>query len=315
MVTVSVLVVAVLALLAPETCVWIQTSWINSLLAVVMFSMGLSLEIKDFAIIVKRPKDVFLGCAAQFIIMPCLAYALGRAFHLEPALLAGVALVGACPGGTASNVITYLSRGDLALSVAMTSLSTALAPLATPAITYLLLRQTVDVNVASMFWIIAQVVVIPIALGFFVNRYFAAFTRKIAKATPIISVVAICIIVASVISHNAEKILSTSTVIFAVVILHNLLGFFFGFLVAALMGLPIAKIKTLTIEIGMQNSGLASVLANDVFAAATPGAIFSVWHNLSGAILAEFFKRWNAKDAKRDLPVSEIKAKDESRDA
>ena len=138
-------------------------------------------------------------------------------------------------------------------------------------------------------------------------------------ATPIISVVAICIIVASVISHNAEKILSTSTVIFAVVILHNLLGFFFGFLVAALMGLPIAKIKTLTIEIGMQNSGLASVLANDVFAdaplAATPGAIFSVWHNLSGAILAEFFKRWNAKDAKRDLPVAEIKAKDESRDA
>ena len=298
MVMLTVLAVALLALFAPKTCLWIDPAWINYLLGVVMFGMGLSLKLSDFALIVKRPKDVLIGCSAQFIVMPALAYALGKAFHLEPALLAGVALVGACPGGTASNVITFLSRGDLALSVAITSLSTALAPIATPAITYLLLRETVAVDYFVMFKIIAVVVVLPVVLGFVANRYFATITAKISKVTPAISVAAICIIIAAVVSRNAEAVRTSSAVVFVVVILHNLLGYFFGFSIARIFKMPAEKIKAVTIEIGMQNSGLASGLATSVFEnaplAAAPGAIFSVWHNISGAILAEIFKRWNA---------------------
>ncbi len=297
MVMLAVLAVALIALFIPNAGLWIETSWINWLLAVVMFGMGLTLKLSDFALIVKRPKDAIIGCCAQFIIMPALAYALGKLFHLEPALLAGVALVGACPGGTASNVITFLSRGDLSLSIAVTGLSTALAPILTPAITYLLLRETIAVDYAMMFQTIAIVVVIPLALGFVLTRLFEGLASRLAKCAPIISLTAICLIVATVIAHNAHEIRSSSAIVFVVVILHNLLGYFFGFTIARLSGMSASKIKALTIEVGMQNSGLASGLASKVFAsmpmAAAPGAIFSVWHNVSGAIMVEIFKRWN----------------------
>ena len=131
-----VLAVAALALFAPQTCLWIQTSWINYLLMIVMFGMGLTLRLEDFAIVFKRPKDIIIGCIAQFTVMPLLAFALGKGFHLEAGLLAGVILVGTCPGGTASNVMTYLSNGDVPLSVGMTSVNTLLSPFLTPAITF-----------------------------------------------------------------------------------------------------------------------------------------------------------------------------------
>lgn len=288
--------VALVAFFLPVSFLWIQTAWITPLLAIVMFGMGLSLNFSDFSEIVRRPKDVLIGSAAQFIVMPALAYALGRLFHLEPALLVGVALVGACPGGTASNVITYLSKGDLALSVAITSLSTLLAPIATPLLTYFLLRETVAVDVLALFLMICQVVAIPVALGFLVERYWKSFAAKLAKGAPMVSIVTICLIVACVVSHSADKIRAASAVIFTVVILHNLLGYLIGFLLAWRLKMPVAKIKALTIEVGMQNSGLASALATQAFQnaplAAAPGAIFSVWHNISGAILAAFFKRW-----------------------
>ena len=290
-----VLAIAALALFLPGTCLWIQTKWINYLLMVVMFGMGLTMKLSDFAVVFMKPRDVVIGCASQFILMPLLAFALGKIFGLSDELLVGVVLVGTCPGGTSSNVITYLSKGDTALSVGMTSINTLLAPLLTPALTYLYLRTTVSVDVMSMFLSIIQVVLIPIGLGLLINKLFGQYTQKITDLLPTVSVTAICLIVAAVVSHNSEKILSTGPVIFAVVILHNLLGYLCGYLIAVLFRMDLPRKKAVAIEIGMQNSGLATSLAGSAFPdlamATVPGAIFSVWHNISGAVLAGFFNR------------------------
>lgn len=291
-----VLAVAALALFVPQSSLWIDTSWVNYLLMIVMFGMGLTMKPKDFALIIKRPKDILIGCAAQFIIMPALAFGLSKLFQLDPALTAGVVLVGTCPGGTSSNVMTYLSKGDVALSVGMTSVNTLLAPLLTPAITWLLLQTTVKVDVWSMFWSIIQVIIIPIALGFVINRFFGKITQKAVAVLPMISTIAICLIIATVVSHNAGKIYTSGVLVMVVVVLHNLLGYACGFGLGKLLRLTPEKNKALSIEIGMQNSGLATSLAGTAFAdlamATVPGALFSVWHNISGAILAAFYRRW-----------------------
>lgn len=295
-IAVIVLAVAALSLFVPPSTLWIQTGWINPLLMVVMFGMGLTLRWEDFKLVFSRPRDILLGCAAQFTVMPLLAFALGKVFGLETGLLAGVILVGTCPGGTASNVMTYLAKGDVALSVGMTSVNTLLAPLMTPGITWILLGKQVEVDVVSMFLSIVQVVILPIALGFLINHLFGKYTRTAGNILPLVSVIAICLIVGAVVSHNAEKILTTGAIVFAVVILHNLLGYAVGFGIGKLLRLGPARTKALSIEIGMQNSGLATSLAGtsfpDLAMATVPGAIFSVWHNISGAILANIYRKF-----------------------
>ena len=292
---VIVLAVAALALFVPGSCLWIRTSWINYLLMLVMFGMGLTLRPEDFVIVFKQPKNIVTGCLAQFTIMPLLAFGLGRAFGLEEGLLAGVILVGTCPGGTASNVMTYLSGGDVPLSVGMTSVNTLLSPVLTPAITYLLLRTTVRVDAAGMFFSIIRVVIVPILLGLIINRIAGEHKERVSELLPLISVTAITLIVAAVVSHNSERIFQTGAVVFLVVILHNILGYAAGFLLGLTLKLPAAKKKALAIEIGMQNSGLASSLAGSAFPdlamATVPGALFSVWHNISGALLANVLRR------------------------
>ena len=292
---VIVLAVAALALFVPGSCLWIRTSWINYLLMLVMFGMGLTLRPEDFVIVFKQPKNIVTGCLAQFTIMPLLAFGLGRAFGLEEGLLAGVILVGTCPGGTASNVMTYLSGGDVPLSVGMTSVNTLLSPVLTPAITYLLLRTTVRVDAAGMFFSIIRVVIVPILLGLIINRIAGEHKERVSELLPLVSVAAITLIVAAVVSHNSERIFQTGAVVFIVVILHNILGYAAGFLLGLTLKLPAEKKKALAIEIGMQNSGLASSLAGSAFPdlamATVPGALFSVWHNISGALLANVLRR------------------------
>lgn len=287
---VIVLAVAALALFVPASGVWIPLKAVNYLLMVVMFGMGLTMKLNDFKVVFVHPKEMIVGCVAQFTIMPLLAFALGKIFGLEAALLAGVILVGTCPGGTSSNVITYMSKGNVALSVGMTSVNTLLSPVLTPAITYLLLRTSVNVDVWAMCLSILQVVILPIALGFLVNRFAGKFVARAVELLPVISVIAICLIVSTVVSHNAGKIMTTGAIVFVVVILHNLLGYACGFGVGKLFRMDLAKTKALTVEIGMQNSGLATSLAASAFPslamATVPGAIFSVWHNISGAVLA-----------------------------
>ena len=292
---VIVLAVAALALFVPGTFLWIDTGWINYLLMIVMFGMGLTMRAEDFAVLFTKPRDMIIGCLAQFLIMPALAFGLGKLFGLNDELLVGVILVGTCPGGTSSNVITFLSRGDTAMSVGMTSINTLLAPILTPALTYLYLRTSVNVDVKAMFLSIIQVVLIPIGLGILINHFLGKHTERVKDALPSVSVTAICLIVAAVVSHNSEKILSTGAIIFVIVILHNLLGYLCGFLIGVIFRMDMPRKKAISIEIGMQNSGLATTLAASAFPqlamATVPGAIFSVWHNISGAILAAIFRR------------------------
>lgn len=292
---VFVILVAALALFVPNSVSWIKTSYVNTLLGIVMFGMGLTLKLEDFKIVFSRPKDVIIGCIAQFTIMPLLAFGLTKVFNLPVELAVGVILVGTCPGGTSSNVMTYLSKGDVALSVGMTGVSTILAPFMTPALTYALVGQSVDVNMMSMFLSIIKVVILPIVLGFVINKLFGKATQRLVRVLPLISVCAIVAIVAAVVSANSAKIMNCGLLIVAVVISHNIYGYILGFTIGKVLNLDVSKCKAISIEVGMQNSGLATSLAAVNFAqyplATIPGAVFSVWHNISGAIIANIYSR------------------------
>ena len=294
---VLVLVSAVLALIFPQLLQQIRPTTINYLLGVVMFGMGLTLNLKDFKIVFSRPKDVIIGCLAQFTVMPLLAWLLTRLFSLDEALALGVVLVGCCPGGTASNVITYLAKGDLALSVGMTGVSTLLAPFLTPLLTWALAGKSINVDMVSMFLSILWVVILPIVVGLIVKGMWPQFTDKATDYLPAFSSVAIAFIVAIVISATADRLLAGGLLIVVVVMLHNICGFGIGYLTGRLLGLQEAKKRAISIEVGMQNSGLASSLATIHFAAyplaAIPGAIFSVWHNISGAAIAYIYRKKN----------------------
>jgi len=290
-----VLATAMIALAFPNAFLLLRPTLINYLLGVVMFGMGLTLNLHDFRIVFSRPKDVIIGCLAQFTIMPLLAWALAWVFRLDEALALGVVLVGCCPGGTASNVITYLAKGDLALSVGMTGVSTLLAPLLTPLLTWALAGKSIHVDVASMILSILWVVILPIIVGLLVKWLWPKFTEEATDYLPAFSTIAIALIVAIVISANADKLLAGGLIIVLVVVLHNICGLGLGYLIGHLLGLASQKKRAISIEVGMQNSGLASSLAATHFAAyplaTIPGAIFSVWHNLSGAAVAYLYSR------------------------
>ena len=296
---VLVLLSALLALAFPDVLSHLKPTLINPLLGVIMFGMGLTLKPEDFRVVFSRPKDILIGCLAQFTVMPLLAFALSRLFSLNEALTVGVVLVGCCPGGTASNVITYLAKGDLALSVGMTATSTLLAPLLTPLLVLLLVGETVDVNVVGMLLSILWVVILPIILGLLTKRLLPRATEQATAYLPAVSSLAICLIVIIVIAANAHKLLSSGWIIVLVVMLHNVLGLAIGYLIGALLKLSPAKRRAISVEVGMQNSGLASSLATLHFAAypmaAIPGAVFSVWHNISGAIVARLYSRHEGK--------------------
>ena len=290
-----VLVAALLALVFPDVLKEIRPTVINYLLGVVMFGMGLTLNLQDFKIVFSRPKDILIGCLSQFTIMPLLAWSLARIFSLDEALALGVVLVGCCPGGTASNVITYLAKGDLALSVGMTGVSTLLAPFLTPLLTWALAGKSINVDVASMFLSILWVVILPIIMGLIVKGLWPKFTEKATDYLPAFSSIAIALIVAIIIGANADKLIAGGFIIVLVVILHNIFGLSLGYLIGRTLRLSEPKKRAISIEVGMQNSGLASSLATIHFAAyplaTIPGAIFSVWHNLSGAAVAYLYKK------------------------
>jgi BASS family bile acid:Na+ symporter len=291
---VLVLLSAIAALAFPEVFSRLKPTVINPLLGVIMFGMGLTLQADDFRVVFSRPKDIIIGCLAQFTVMPLLAWLLAKVFALDEALTVGVVLVGCCPGGTASNVITYLAKGDLALSVGMTGVSTLLAPVLTPLLVLLLAGKTVTVDVVGMLLSILWVVILPIAAGLLVKRLWPRQTTVATDYLPALSTLAICAIVLIVIAANATKLMSSGLIVILVVMLHNIGGLAVGYAIGALLGMSAAKRKAVSIEVGMQNSGLASSLATLHFAAfpmaTIPGAIFSVWHNISGAIVARIYR-------------------------
>jgi bile acid:Na+ symporter, BASS family len=287
-----VIVCAVLGFLFPDQAKQIAP-WIVTLLAIIMFGMGLTLSVDDFKEVARRPVEVTIGVICQFLIMPLLAVLLTRVIPMPPEVAAGVILVGCCPGGTSSNVMTYLSKGDVALSVACTSVTTLAAPLVTPFLVWLLASQFLPVDAWAMFISIVKIVLAPLALGFLAQKLLPKAVRAAVPVLPLVSVIGIVLIVAAVVGASKPAIAQSGLMIFAVVVLHNGLGYLLGFFAAKALGLNLSKRKAIAIEVGMQNSGLGAALANAYFSpvAAVPSAIFSVWHNISGAILANYFSR------------------------
>lgn len=287
-----VVLFAGIALIVPEAFVWLK-AYIIWMLGIIMFGMGMTMTVDDFKGVLHSPKAVVIGVAAQFMVMPGLAYLLCQLFQLPPAIAIGVILVGCCPGGTASNVITYMAKGNTALSVACTSVSTILAPVLTPAIFYLLASQWIEINAMSMLGSILQVVLFPIILGLIVRSVLKQKVETYIQVMPLISVLAIVAIVAAIIAGSKTQILESGLLILAVVALHNGLGYLLGFGASRLFKLPYADSKAIAIEDGMQNSGLGVALAAVHFAAspitAVPSAIFSLWHNISGPALATYW--------------------------
>jgi len=292
---VLVLLVAILSLCWPASFLWVNTWTINPMLGVIMFGMGLTLSLQDCRVVLSRPKDILIGCLAQFTVMPLLAMGLSWLFSLPQELALGVILVGCCPGGTASNVITYLAKGDLALSVGMTAVSTLLAPLLTPLLVWLMAGTMVEVDTVGMLMSIVYVVIAPIVIGLLCQRFLPKVTQSVVPYLPAFSSLAIALAVGIIVSHNADRLLVGGLVVVGVVMLHNLCGLGFGYLIGRLLGLAEPKKRALSIEVGMQNSGLASSLATLHFAAyplaTIPGAIFSVWHNISGAAVAFLYRK------------------------
>ncbi|WP_304614114.1 bile acid:sodium symporter family protein [Paracoccus sp. (in: a-proteobacteria)] len=291
-----VVLFAVLGFLLPDLFRQL-TPWIVTLLGIIMFGMGLTISGRNFAEVLRRPVNVGVGVASQFLIMPLLAVALTMIIPMSPEVAAGVILVGCCPGGTSSNVMTYLAKGDVALSVACTSVTTLMAPIVTPFLMLMLASEYLPVDAWAMFQSIVKVVLFPLALGFAAQKLLPAFVRAAVPALPLVSVTGIVLIVAAVVGASKGAIVQSGLMIFAVVVLHNMLGYLIGFIAARLAGLDLAARKAIAIETGMQNSGLAAALATAYFSplTAVPAAIFSVWHNISGALVANILSRMKAR--------------------
>jgi BASS family bile acid:Na+ symporter len=269
------------------------SSAIAWLLALVMFAMGLTLSTADFYRVAREPKPILLGLTLQFTLMPLAALAVSRLLGLSVELTTGMVLVGTVAGGTASNVITWLAGGRVALSVSMTLTATLASVVLTPLLTWLLLRNTVEINTLGMLWGIAKIVVAPVLMGVLLHHFFAAGIKRLEPALASIAVILISVIIAIVVALNAGRLASIGALVLVAVVLHNSIGLTAGYWLARLLKFDEATCRTIAIEVGMQNSGLAVALAQQFFSAsaALPGALFSVWHNVSGSLLASWWRR------------------------
>ncbi|EKF76046.1 Na+ symporter family protein [Alcanivorax hongdengensis A-11-3] len=270
-----------------------QKGAIVPLLMVIMFGMGMTLTGEDFLRVIKAPKVIGLGVVLQYTLMPLLAFGIGQLLDLPRELLVGLVLVGACPGGTASNVIAFLARADVALSVTVTFASTLIAVLATPLLTWLYLGERIPVPVGGMLLSLAQIVLLPVVGGCLINSVFHRQLTPLRNLFPLVSVAAIVWVIGIIVALNQGRIADAGLLVFVAVVLHNGLGMLGGYTGARLMRLNRQQARTLAIEVGMQNSGLAVALAVKHFStlAALPGALFSIWHNLSGSMLAALWQR------------------------
>ncbi|MGE7811428.1 bile acid:sodium symporter family protein [Lysinibacillus capsici] len=306
-----VICIAVIAFIAPEPFL-IFGGYITILLGIVMFGMGLTLKAVDFKLVITNPVPVIIGVCAQYVIMPLSAFLIAYIMNLPAELAAGLVLLGSVPGGTASNVMVYLAKGNVPLSITMTSFSTLLAPIATPIILLLLAGKWMPVDPIAMFTSIIQVIIIPIILGIIIRRVVPQIVEKSINVIPLISVVAIMIIVSAVVAGNVDTIASAGSIIFAAVVLHNAFGLLFGYITARVLGLDESNRRAISIEVGMQNSGLGVALASAHFGplAALPSVLGAVWHNISGPILATY---WSKKPEKPEVQYNKQMQEDNGR--
>ena len=302
--------VSVAAYCAPSSVTGIAPH-VTTLLTVIMLSMGVTLSIDDFRRVFTRPAPVIAGIVLHYLVMPLAAWAIAKALRMPPDLTAGMVLVGSVASGTASNVMIYLARGDVALSVTISALSTLVGVFATPLLTRLYVDASIAVDVHGMLMSIVQIVALPIVIGLVVNHLFGKLVRKIEWALPLVSMVSILLIIAAVVGGTQKSIASVGMVVAVGVVLHNGIGLLGGYWGGRLLGFDEAVCRTLAIEVGMQNSGLAATLGKLYFTpiAALPGALFSVWHNLSGSMLAGYWAGRPAKGSTRDTDAEGVVAR------
>lgn len=299
--SIFVIAIAVITFFVPNLFVWVRGTNQTIILGIIMFGMGLTLTTKDFKILAQRPLDIFIGALAQYTVMPLLAYAVGTALRLPSEIKIGLILVGCCPGGISSNIMSFLCHGDVPFSVGMTTASTLLSPILTPALVLLLAGAQIEVNAKGMFISIIESVIIPIIIGFVLNYIFGekkAF-KDIQQIMPGVSVTGLAFIVGGVISLQGQNFFKSGIVIFIAVLLHNGLGYLLGYLVGLCTKMSTAKKRTISIEVGMQNAGLATNLATAHFTATPQAAIACavscVWHSISGTILAGIYAKFDEK--------------------
>ena len=287
---VIIIAFSALALWQPWIFSWVAPH-ISTMLGIIMLGMGMTLHWQDFSHVLRHPRDLGLGLVVQFGCMPLLAFALCHVFALPPELAMGMILVGTAPGGTASNVLTFIARGDVAFSVAMTAAATLVSLLLTPPLTWLLGGVWVPVDMGGLFWSIVKIVLVPVLLGLLLHHFQRGLVDRLMPFLPLASAMVITLVIAGIIAVNAQSILSAGPAIFAAVIAHNLLGLAVGWFAACRLRFAPPRRRALAIEIGTQNSGLATALALAHFtpAAAIAGALFSVWQNISGALLSNFW--------------------------
>ena len=287
---VIIIAFSALALWQPWIFSWVAPH-ISAMLGIIMLGMGMTLHWQDFSHVLRHPRDLGLGLVVQFGCMPLLAFALCHVFALPPELAMGMILVGTAPGGTASNVLTFIARGDVAFSVAMTAAATLVSLLLTPPLTWLLGGVWVPVDMGGLFWSIVKIVLVPVLLGLLLHHFQLGLVDRLMPFLPLASALVITLVIAGIIAVNAQNILSAGPAIFAAVIAHNLLGLAVGWFAACRLRFAPPRRRALAIEIGTQNSGLATALALAHFtpAAAIAGALFSVWQNISGALLSNFW--------------------------
>ena len=293
--------VSIAAYSAPSSVTGIAPH-VTTLLTIIMLSMGVTLSIDNFRRVFTRPAPVIAGIVLHYLVMPLAAWVIAKALHMPPDLMAGMVLVGSVASGTASNVMIYLARGDVALSVTISALSTLVGVFATPLLTRLYVDASIAVDVHGMLMSIVQIVALPIVIGLVVNHLFGKLVRKIEWMLPLVSMVAILLIIAAVVGGTQKSIVSVGMVVAVGVVLHNGIGLLGGYWGGRLLGFDEAVCRTLAIEVGMQNSGLAATLGKLYFTpiAALPGALFSVWHNLSGSMLAGYWAGRPAKGSTRE---------------
>jgi BASS family bile acid:Na+ symporter len=288
------ILLSVIAYFSPNTFSELKSA-IIPLLTVIMFGMGMTLTWSNFRKVIKSPGVIFIGVLLQYLVMPLSAFIISKLLDLPTSYMAGMILVGTSAGGTASNVICYLARGNVALSITLTMTSTLIAIFATPSLTYLYLNQIISVPFWNMLLSILQIVIFPVLLGTTINTFLRKHINKIRPVFPLISTMAIVIIIAIIVGLNQPRLQEVGFILIFAVMLHNLCGLLIGYWLPKSIGYNDQICRTLSIEVGMQNSGLSVALAVKYFSiiAAIPGAIFSIWHNLSGSILAGYWSSRN----------------------
>ena len=289
-----VLVASALALYHPPLFAWFSGPFITVGLGIIMLSMGMTLGFDDFRRIARHRRLVVPGVALQYTVMPTLGWAIGYVYGLPTEFAVGLVLVSSCPGGTASNVISFLAKTDVALSVTLTALSTLLAVVMTPTLTELLAGSRVAVPAAGLLLSTVQVVILPVVLGVSLNRYLPTLTRAVLPVAPLIAVLTIVLIVASIIGAGKQQILEAGPRLLLAVLTLHVGGFFFGYVAGRVILRHEISARTIAIEVGMQNSGLGVVLARQNFPSplvAIPCAISAVFHSLIGSLVAAAWRR------------------------